>query len=143
MSTHPSDANPVLQANEAFYRAFEQLDLSAMSSAWVHSPNALCVHPGWDLLRGWATIERSFQLIFESTTYVEFDIEPLSVRMDGHQAWIVCYENLLTATEGPAERARILATNAFVYDRTSTWRLIHHHASQIRISPPDLTVPRG
>ncbi len=122
--------------NSEFYRSFESLDMGRMSEVWLQTNESLCVHPGWDLVKGWPAIQKSWEIIFGSTRYMEFDIQPLSLLMRGSWAQVVCYENLLTASEGPAQRARVLSTNAFCLDPSGKWRLFHHHASQIEVRPP-------
>ena len=47
-----SDVADVLEANAAFYRAFESLDVKRMEEVWLRAPYIKCVHPGWGLLVG-------------------------------------------------------------------------------------------
>jgi hypothetical protein len=42
----------VLEANEAFYRAFNQKDPDAMDAAWAAGHEVACIHPGWNALLG-------------------------------------------------------------------------------------------
>src|SRR5204863_3613287 len=49
----------VLAANRRFYEAFEASDIDAMSDVWVHDDGAVCTHPGWATLHGWAAIAAS------------------------------------------------------------------------------------
>jgi hypothetical protein len=55
MSLHgegaPSDVQAVRAANRAFYDAHEARDLDAMTAVWDHGPQAVCIHPGWPILR--------------------------------------------------------------------------------------------
>ena len=48
-----TDETAVLEANRAFYAAFEARDIDAMSDVWEHSDRSACTHPGWPTLRGW------------------------------------------------------------------------------------------
>src|SRR5206468_10561013 len=48
-----SDRDAVLEANAAFYAAFQSLDLKRMEEIWLRAPYIKCVHPGWGLLVGW------------------------------------------------------------------------------------------
>ena len=54
----------VLAMNQAFYDAHERRDIEAMRSVWDHSQGAVCVHPGWPILRSWPVIEESWRRIF-------------------------------------------------------------------------------
>jgi len=45
-----SDRDAVLEANAAFYAAFQSLDLKRMEEIWLRAPYIKCVHPGWGLL---------------------------------------------------------------------------------------------
>jgi hypothetical protein len=54
----------ILAVNDAFYRAFEKKDIEAMSAVWSQGNGSLCIHPGWDILRGWKAISTSWQKIF-------------------------------------------------------------------------------
>jgi len=42
-----TDRDAVLEANAAFYAAFESLDLKRMEEVWLRAPYIKCVHPGW------------------------------------------------------------------------------------------------
>ncbi|HEY9847631.1 MAG TPA: nuclear transport factor 2 family protein, partial [Candidatus Caenarcaniphilales bacterium] len=55
---------PVLAANQAFYRAFEKKDITAMSAVWSHGTGSLCIHPGGAALHGWEAIRASWEKIF-------------------------------------------------------------------------------
>ena len=48
-----ADLEAVLEANQAFYEAFEARDIDAMSELWEHTDRVVCTHPGWATLRGW------------------------------------------------------------------------------------------
>ena len=50
----PDDERAIAEvelANATFYAAHEARDLDAMSAVWEHSPRAVCIHPGWPILR--------------------------------------------------------------------------------------------
>ena len=46
----------LIEANAAFYAAFEARDLDAMSEAWLHEDHVACTHPGWATLQGWPAV---------------------------------------------------------------------------------------
>jgi len=55
----------VLEANRRFYEAFESLDIERMAAVWLREDWAECVHPGWELLRGWEEIRDSWVRILD------------------------------------------------------------------------------
>ncbi|BAU04704.1 DUF4440 domain-containing protein [Fischerella major NIES-592] len=120
----------ILAVNDAFYRAFEKKDIEAMSAVWSQGTGSLCVHPGWDILRGWKAISTSWQKIFKNTPYIEINAEIISVEIRDHLAYIVLVENVMQVINGRKIEARSLATNIFEF-LGGKWYLIHHHASPI------------
>ncbi|PLZ14759.1 nuclear transport factor 2 family protein [Fischerella thermalis] len=120
----------ILAVNDAFYRAFEKKDIEAMSAVWSQGTGSLCVHPGWDILRGWKAISTSWQKIFKNTPYIEINTEIISVEIRDHLAYIILVENVMQVINGRKIEARSLATNIFEF-LGGKWYLIHHHASPI------------
>lgn len=120
----------VEQANAAFYRAFEALDLGAMDDVWAHGAHVKCVHPGWPLLIGWAAVRASWQAIFANTQEMRFTLTDVHATTAGDVAWVTCTENILSDTDGRVGVTSILATNVFERDGDA-WRMVHHHASHV------------
>jgi len=120
----------VEEANAAFYRAFEALDLRAMEEVWAHGDHVRCVHPGWPMLMGWAAIRTSWEAIFANTHEMRFTLTDVHVVPIGDLAWVTCTENILSETDGRVGVTSILATNVFEHDRDG-WRMVHHHASHV------------
>ena len=129
MSSQDELLEQVRRANERFYRAFESLNIAQMATIWVQARRARCVHPGWEMLEGWAAIEQSWAAIFANTEYMRFVITDVAVRLYGNVAWVTCIENLSDASE-TLQMSQILATNIYEYD-DDEWRIVHHHASPI------------
>jgi ketosteroid isomerase-like protein len=127
----------VEEANNAFYRAFEALDLRAMDDVWAHDPHVKCVHPGWPLLTGWEAVRASWEAIFANTQEMRFTLTEVLVAGTEELAWVTCTENILSETDGRVGVTSILATNVFEHDR-GTWRMVHHHASHV-LGPPAQT----
>jgi ketosteroid isomerase-like protein len=118
----------ILQANQRFYEAFEQLDMQAMSAVWLHVGHARCVHPGWRTLRGWPAIKESWIAIFSNTEDIKFTITDLAVsRCDG-MAWVSCIENIIDTGMTIPVVSTIETTNIFE-QMGSEWRMVQHHAS--------------
>ena len=122
----------ILAANDAFYRALEAMDIRAMRRVWAGRPTDVCVHPGWELLVGWADIEASWRAIFANTATMRFEITHISMEILGELARVSCVETIYTSPgrQGPA--SRVAATNLFLRDPESgAWRMALHHGSPI------------
>jgi hypothetical protein len=44
--TEAVDVDAVIAANRAFYEAFEERDIDAMSDLWEHGDDVVCTRPG-------------------------------------------------------------------------------------------------
>ncbi len=118
----------VKQANQRFYDAFGALDIELMDSAWQHSDQAVCVHPGWPPLVAWGPIRESWERIFDNTTLMHFNVRYVNAAVEGDCGWVTCFEHISSVLQGQANNFSVLATNIFL--RTPEgWRMIAHHAS--------------
>jgi ketosteroid isomerase-like protein len=123
----------VLEANEAFYRAFARRDAGAMERLWAERHPVACVHPGWDVLDGREEVLGSWRSILGSGSAPRISCSLAQARLLGETALVTCHELL--------EGGRMAATNVFVREG-GRWRLVHHQASPIapgqeRDLPPD------
>ena len=116
----------VLAANRAFYEAFEARDLDAMSELWEHSDRVVCTHPGWQSLRGWASVSASWFALFGGPQELQFILTNEAVGLEGDTAWVSNDENLL----GGAVGGTVAALNVFVFDG-ERWRMVAHHGSGV------------
>ena len=130
-----ADEQDVANANLAFYRAFESLDIKRMESLWVKGGEIQCGHPGWRILRGWKPVMESWRRIFENTPSIQFTLTDVNIEIHGELAWVTLYENLNSVVEGQKVSASILTTNIF-QKSTDGWRMIHHHGSTVAQAPP-------
>jgi ketosteroid isomerase-like protein len=121
------DHEAVLAANHAFYEAFEACDLDAMSDVWEHSDRAVCTHPGWSTLHGWAGIAASWFALFRNGQSLQFIVTDERVEVLGDAAWVTCDENLLGDGGGGGT---VAATNLFVR-ANGGWRMVGHHGSNV------------
>ena len=118
----------VLQANENFYRALQELSLEAMEAVWLPEDWVRCIHPGWEALEGWEAVRESWQQIFTNTQFMRVVVGVQAVRVENSMAWVCCTEKLSSAAEGRFDSAHVLATNVF-HRRNGSWYLVLHHAS--------------
>jgi ketosteroid isomerase-like protein len=126
-----NQSSEVLAVNAAFYRAFEKKDIEAMSAVWSQGTGSFCVHPGWNVLRGWKDIRSSWVNIFKNTAYIEINTEIVTTEVRDHIAYVVLVENVLQIVNGKRRlEAQSIATNMFEL-LGGKWYLVHHHASPI------------
>lgn len=126
-------AAEVRDANRAFYEAFENRDLDAMSNLWERSERALCTHPGWATLQGWGAVASSFFALFQNAQSLQFVLTEERVQVQDGVAWVTVDENLL----GDQGGSTVAAVNVFVRDAASgRWRLVCHHGSLVSASTP-------
>lgn len=133
--------------NIQFYKAFESLSLERMEQVWKHSDDVVCVHPGWDLFRGWTAVRESWMTIFQNTERIQFIITNAKVRaFENIVAVVVCLENIETIINQDKIRMGVIATNIFERQRffrndEDEWLMIHHHGSPVsNYMPPNVSV---
>lgn len=118
----------VTRANEAFYRAFESLDVGLMDRVWLQQEYVTCIHPGWGLRVGWPAVRDSWVLIFNNTFAMTFELTEIQIQVAGDVAWVICTENIASRQGEAPNESRVLATN--LYEKLEEgWKLIHHHGS--------------
>lgn len=122
-------------ANARFYRAFEALDLTAMSALWSHGDHVKCVHPGWSLLCGWGEVRASWEALFKNTAEIRFTLSDVRAERLGAVAWVTCTENILSSDQERIAVTSVLATNLFERDGRE-WQMILHHASHLLAPGP-------
>ncbi|MDJ0769600.1 MAG: nuclear transport factor 2 family protein [Ilumatobacter sp.] len=122
----------VLATNRAFYDAHEARDLGAMGAVWEHDDRAVCIHPGWPILRTWPVIEQSWRRIFAGPGRNQFILTNEAVAVVGGVAWVTLEENLVdTARSDAAATGTVAATNVFVRADEGVWKLVAHHGSPV------------
>lgn len=126
--------NQVYQANDAFYNAFQELDIQAMEKVWAKAAYIQCIHPGWTLIRGWDAVMASWRRIFEDTKEMSFLLSDVQITVRGPVAWATLYENITSRIGSETVSATVLTTNIFEKS-PGRWQLIHHHGSNV-VRPP-------
>jgi ketosteroid isomerase-like protein len=112
----------VLEANEAFYRAFNERDAEAMERLWAARAPVACIHPGWDVLDGREEVLRSWRGVLGSSGAPTVGCTRAQARILGEVAYVTCHEVLAAG--------RLAALNLFVRE-DGAWRLVHHQATPI------------
>jgi ketosteroid isomerase-like protein len=120
----------VTRANQAFYEAFESLDVMRMDRVWAQQDYVTCVHPGWTLRAGWPAVRDSWVMIFNNTFAMTFELTDMQIQVAGDVAWVICTENITSRQGEQSQGSTVLATN--LYEKTGDqWHLIHHHGSPV------------
>ena len=84
-----SDREAVIEANQAFYLAFEGLEIERMEAVWLRDQRIACVHPGWRRLTGWGPIMTSWERIFKSAFEMQFELRDVAVTLNGDLAVVL------------------------------------------------------
>ncbi|MFY9269040.1 MAG: nuclear transport factor 2 family protein [Candidatus Manganitrophaceae bacterium] len=127
------DIEAVRKANEAFYHAFEKLDIQEMDPLWIKEDYIKCIHPGWEARIGWQEVRDGWVLIFNHTYEIKFSVSVIDIVVQSDWAWVVCQEMISTQDQGKWVEGRVLSTNLFER-RDGQWLLIHHHGSPLLVS---------
>jgi ketosteroid isomerase-like protein len=122
-----ADIDGVLAANAAFYAAFEERDLDAMSQLWEHSDRVLCTHPGWARLQGWGQVAASFFALFQNAQRLQFILTNESAEVVGDTGWVAVDENILDT----GSATTVSAFNVFTRDPAGEWAMVVHHGSAV------------
>jgi len=129
-------------ANQVFYRALSDRDLSVMGDIWFPADWAECVHPGGTALRGWDTIRDSWRAVFDGNATLTVTPADVRVRIVGDVAWVSCVERIAAAEGDEIHSSLAQATNLFVR-HDDRWRLVVHHASPVPYMPPPVPNSRS
>lgn len=116
----------LVEANAAFYAAFEQRDLDAMSEVWLHEDHVVCTHPGWASLHGWAAVASSWFALFQGDGQMQFILTKIQATVRGDLGWVTVDENLIA---GPQAQT-VAAVNLFER-HGGRWKLVLHVGSGI------------
>lgn len=113
-------------AEAAFYKAFENLDLDNMMSVWLDADYVECIHPMSHRLNGLTEIREAWVEIFHIASGIK--CEALEERRIEHNGLAVHIVNENIIMDEGKRTVHILATN--IYKETEEgWRMILHHAS--------------
>lgn len=127
----------VIDANARFYQAFNRRDLMLMQAVWQKGEASACVHPGWEVLKGFDVIIQSWEKIFSGSENLEIKVSEVKVTGDGGMVWVGCQENLFALSTSGVQLSKVHATNLFKREGDH-WKMVLHHASSIpQFTPQD------
>jgi len=117
----------VLIANARFYRALSLADTSAMRGLWLQSPEATCLHPGRQEIKGYAYIQQSWAVIFANQGPIRIWPSHEEVTLRSDLAWVTCIENIDASATTANKIVCVRARNAFRHTAAG-WKMLHHLA---------------
>lgn len=123
-----ADPALVLDANEAFYRAFAEGDFATMEALWATDVPVVCLHPGWPPLADRAKIMQSWEGIFANPPAPAVRPIDIDVHIHGDTAFIVCFEVI--------GDQYLVATNIFIFE-AGAWKMVHHQSAPVRYRPSE------
>lgn len=125
-----------LAANAEFYAAFRQRDVERMLSLWALHLGPVCIHPGWEILRGGDAVADGWRTVLAHPDSPEIRCFGASVLVVGKTAIVTCTE------EVPG--LLLAATNVFVRENRA-WKLVLHQAGPFQASEraPLVVDPKG
>jgi ketosteroid isomerase-like protein len=115
------------EAEQAFYRAFQNADLQLMTEVWAERDFVECIHPMADRAYGHAQVLDSWRRIFAGGLRVRLQLSEVHRTHDALLAIHVVYEHLRVPGQA-SDYPPIIATNVYQLLETG-WFMIHHHAS--------------
>ena len=121
------DADAVLFANEAFYRAFADRDPDAMDDLWSRTAPVSCIHPGWGVIFGRDEVMESWIAIISGAGTPRISCHGASASLYGDVAFVVCFEKFVDNV--------LIATNVFVREGQVS-KMVHHQAGPTTAEPP-------
>jgi hypothetical protein len=119
-----------LEANRRFYDALSHLDQRGMEEIWLHEDWVVCVHPGWQMLRGWENVGESWRRILSGDIGYHIELDQVGVHMLGETALVTCVERIAVVSEERVDVSLATSTNLFIHT-SSGWKITLHHASPL------------
>ena len=120
----------LLIANDAYYKAFESMNMEEMKQCWAQTDDDFCAHPGWEILRGWDEVRASWCAIFDNTGYMRVQLTDIAVKTNGDSGWVSCIENIYTVADSRTFHSQVSAVNIFI-NTAQGWKICAHHASAL------------
>ena len=124
--------NTSADAERAFYKSFETLNLNQMMAVWDESNDISCIHPAGPRLIGVSQIKRAWQEIMANSPRVKFMV--MAEQFYSNDSIAAHIVNEYISMDGEEGGVMMLATN--IYRQTENgWRMVCHHASPSPLQP--------
>ena len=116
--------NSSVEAESAFYGAFEHLDLDLMKATWLESDDVFCIHPGGPVQTGYETVLKHWAFILENSEPAEISYRLINTIEQESLAIHLVEESIGHGDEAVV----VIVTNTYIKTGEG-WRLLSHHAS--------------
>jgi ketosteroid isomerase-like protein len=135
-----ADNSPVLDAHRAFWRAYQDRDLWALSRIWDSANGTItAAFPAASFTAaGWANVEENFRRTFVHNRDIKIDERVIRLHRQGDVAWIigsVRFEAVQTQTGQFVAMDRMLTTELYRL-RDGKWRLELYHGDYPGFASP-------
>ncbi len=114
-------------AEDAFYAAFERIDIEAMQAVWSPGESVECVHPMGERLHGRSAVLDSWRRMFEHSPPLRIALSHRSRIADERVAVHIVFENIDVPGRATPP-SQMIATNVYRLEADG-WRMVLHHAS--------------
>ncbi|MBI5460947.1 MAG: nuclear transport factor 2 family protein [Gammaproteobacteria bacterium] len=122
------DTRDPLACLMAFYKAFNQRDLTLMAENWSHSDAASMSNPLGDIRRGWPTIRAVYERIFCGPARVYVEFYDYSLHCGADMFCAVGRERGYVELNG--QRIDLAIRTSRIYRKEyGCWKQFHHHGS--------------
>jgi ketosteroid isomerase-like protein len=128
-----SDADKVIAANAAYYKALSARDMTAMAEIWTCASDNILIAPPVDPVThiGWDAIKRQWERYWAQFDQFTVSMASPTVNVNGPVAWVHGIETSQRRSKGgKASSSSNYGTNIFVKD-DGRWRMVFHQAALI------------
>ncbi len=119
MESTSKKTNDLLNANQAFYKAFAAGDFSALVKVLAEVDGLSVIHPGSTAILGRDAVLASWENILQNSGGSTIQCRNATAHIHGDMAYVICHE---VFPEG-----QLTATNIFIIEH-GEWRMVHHQA---------------
>ena len=130
-----ADRRAVLEANRAFYEAFNNRDVEAMADLWLRSGDVTCIHPHQNVLTGHEAVMRTWRAILMNPDQGVIVFAADDARLIG-DIGIVAGREVVAGIPIVATNIFQRSESADIVDNADpppggVWLMIHHHGSPV------------
>ena len=129
-----ADRRAVLEANRAFYEAFNNRDTEAMADLWQRSDDVTCIHPHRNVTKGHDAVQRTWRAILTNPDQPRIVFAAEDARVIG-DVGVVAGREVVAGVPIVATNVYQRSDSADLSDNADsphdTWLLIHHHGSPV------------
>lgn len=115
-----------MDAEIAFYAAFEKADIDGMMLTWATDDDVVCIHPGASRVEGLVPIRESWVELFRDPPILKFSL--IDVRINNADDLAVHQVREEIEIDGQYV-SLMLSTNVYMRGQDQCWRMTSRHSS--------------